>query len=113
MFVIAVSLVQNVPAYHFKITKHKHKHHNRFFTVQTHFSSPACSSISGDSNGSPEVHCLVQLLVVTWFPLVGIHQFPLKPSEKSTLSQFEQSTHEPLAGVGSFTRNVTFSQDKL
>lgn len=31
-------------------------------------------------------------MVVTWFPLVGVHQFPLKPLEKGTLSRQQQLT---------------------
>lgn len=54
---------------------------------ETHFSRSSCSTIFGDSNSSSEVHCLVQFAVVTWLPLIGINQFPLKPWEIETLCE--------------------------
>lgn len=43
-----------------------------------HFCGSSCSTISGDGDGSVEVHHLAQVLVIARLPLVGVHQFPLK-----------------------------------
>lgn len=44
-----------------------------------HFCGSSRSTVSGDGDGSLEVHILLlQELVITRLPLVGVHQFSLK-----------------------------------
>lgn len=52
---------------------------------KSHFGCSAGSTISGDGDGSSEVHGLVQQLIVSSFTLMGVNQFSLKAQKKTSI----------------------------